>query len=286
MFITKSCAMLLSILVCLSSFAALVWLLRRDSVSVGIPIAYLFLLLLNHVPGAFAHLVGRDILSESEITERGIAFTAIGAVFYVVGVWLSRIKGAAMPVTATADRFRSVRLSMRAMAERHQFAIFCLSAGWFFTYGLSFLRHVPTLGAAIDKGGAIWMLGVMLGLRDAVQRRDRKWIALWLASLAVYPIIMLVLGGFLSYGSTAGVVVLSVLAVSTRNHWKVVAGFIIAVVLGFNVFLSYFQHRDAIRDAAWGGAPLEVRIERSWNMLMDTGVFDSSNEAHLTALDQ
>ena len=74
--------MLLSILVCLWSFAVLVWLLRRDAVSLGIPIAYLFLLLLNHVPGAFAHLVGGGILSESEITARGIAFTAIGAVSF------------------------------------------------------------------------------------------------------------------------------------------------------------------------------------------------------------
>ncbi len=130
------------------------------------------------------------------------------------------------------------------------------------------------------------MLGVMLGLRDAVQRRDRKWIAIWLGLLAIYPIVMLVLGGFLSFGSTAVTVVLSILAISTRSHWKVTAGFIVAVVLGFNVFLSYFQHRDAIRDAAWGGAPLEQRIERSWNMLMDTGLFDSSNEAHLNALDQ
>jgi hypothetical protein len=278
--------MLLSILVCLAAFAALVWIIRRDPVSLGIPIAYLFLLLLIHVPGAFAHLVGRAILLDNDLTETGIVFTSIGAVCFVVGVFLARAQPSGVTATRVEDRFQAVRMAMTSMAERHQFAIFCLAAGWFFTYGLSFLRDIPTLGAAIEKGGGVWMLGVMLGLRDALQRRDRKWIAIWLGSLAVYPVMMLVLGGFLSYGSTAVVIVLAALAVSTRSHLKVAGGFIVAVFLGFNVFLSYFEHRDAIREAAWGGAPFEQRVEQSWNMITDFSLFDAANETHLNALDQ
>jgi hypothetical protein len=278
--------MVFPILVCLTSFAALVWIIRRDPISLGIPIAYLFLLLLIHVPGAFAHLVGNAILLDSDLTERGIVFTSIGAVCFVIGVFISRAQPSGVAPVRVADRFQAMRLAASSMAERHHFALFCLSAGWFFTYGLSFLRDIPTLGAAIEKGGGVWMLGVMLGLRDALQRRDRKWVSIWLGSLAVYPIMMLILGGFLSYGSTAVIIVLSALAVATRSHAKVAAGFVIAVFLGFNVFLSYFEHRDAIREAAWGGAPFAERVEQSWDMITDFSLFDAANESHLNALDQ
>ena len=42
------------------------------------------------------------------------------------------------------------------------------------------------------------MLGVMLGLRAALQHRDLKRVVLWLGMLMVYPVLMLLFGGFLS----------------------------------------------------------------------------------------
>ena len=50
------------VFICLAAFLWLLQLLRRDRVSLGLPIAYLYSLLLIHVPGAFAHIVGRDVL--------------------------------------------------------------------------------------------------------------------------------------------------------------------------------------------------------------------------------
>ena len=50
--------MTLLIFVCLAAFFSLLQLLRRDRVSLGLPIAYLYSLLLIHVPGAFAHVFG------------------------------------------------------------------------------------------------------------------------------------------------------------------------------------------------------------------------------------
>lgn len=44
--------------VSLGAFFWLLWLLRRDRTSLGLPIAYLYSLLLIHVPGALVHAVG------------------------------------------------------------------------------------------------------------------------------------------------------------------------------------------------------------------------------------
>ena len=263
--------MTLSISLCLAAFCCLLYILRRDTVSLGLPIAYLFGLLLIHVPGAFAHLIGGDILLDSNFTEIGIRFTAIGAICFVAGVWLARSSGLIQPRYGAADRER--------------FWVFCLIAGWFFTYGLSPLGSIPSLGAAIEKGGALWMLGIMMGLRSAVLSKDLFRSAIWLSALAVYPVLMLLVGGFLSYGATATVIVLSVLAISVHSHLRVVAGIIIASVIGVNLFLSYFQTRDEIRKQVWGGASIEERIDVSMDIFRNFRWFDPTDKRHLTFLD-
>ena len=111
------------------------------------------------------------------------------------------------------------------------------------------------------------MLGVMLGLRAAFQRGDCKRAGIWLGALLVYPILMLLLGGFLSYGSAAIIIVCSALTISTRSYWRVVVGTTVFVFLSLSIFVNYFQHRGDIREQVWGGAPLEARIDS----VIDTG---------------
>ena len=261
-----------SVAICLAAFVWLVWTLRRDRLSLGLPIAYLFGLLLIHVPGAIAQIVGGDVLHFPEYTEIGIRFTAIGAVCFVLGAWIAR--------------FGKPNASASASASTQGYWTFCLLGGWLFTYGLSFLGRVPSVGAAVEKGGAVWMLGVMLALRAAVKRGDPMAIAIWLSALAVYPTLMLLLGGFLSYGATASIIVLSVLVVSIRSHWRAAAGLMVATVLGFNLFLSYFEIRKELRDVVWGGASMSERVEVAEKIVQDFEWFDPSNERQLIAIDQ
>src|SRR6266851_1463883 len=260
------------IFVCLAAFLWLLQLLRRDRVSLGLPIAYLYSLLLIHVPGAFAHVVGRDFLFNSDLVEIAMRYVALGSVCFVAGVWLARSS--------------TPRMLIRREADRHHFWWFCLLGGWSCIYGLSPLYEIPSVSAAVDKGGGIWMLGVMLGLRAAFQRGDRKRIAIWLGALMVYPILMLLLGGFLSYGSAAIIIVCSALAISTRSYWRVVVGITVFVFLSLSIFVNYFQHRDDIRDQVWGGAPLEARVDSVIDTVREFQWLDPSNRMQLIALDE
>ena len=260
-----------SIGVCIAAFFCLLWILRRSSVSLGLPVAYLFLLLLIHVPGAYAHLV-TNWLPFTDVVEFGIYFTAIGTVSFVAGVWAVRIFKL-RPKPAMPD------------FDERAFSIFCLFGGWFFTYALSPLQAFPSIGAAVERAGAIWMLGVMLGLRAAVRRADLLMTVLWLSALAVYPVLMLLLGGFLSYGSAAIIIVMSILTVSVESRIKVVIGIIVAVFLSLNVFVNYFAHRAEIRSEVWGGAPLADRVDRTLDVVRDFEWFDAENRAQVKALD-
>ena len=130
------------------------------------------------------------------------------------------------------------------------------------------------------------MLGVLLGLRTAVQNRDLRWTGFWLGALMVYPVLMLLLGGFLSYGSAAIILVCSALTISTRSYWRAVGGITLFAFLSLSVFVTYFHHRNEIRNQVWGGAPMDARIDSVMNTVRDFQWLDPTNRDHLLALDQ
>jgi hypothetical protein len=227
-------------------------------------------LLLIHVPGAVAHILDSDrILAGRVYTEAGIAFTAIGAVCFVFGVALIHLRREA-PVPAVAPRLF--------------FSRFCLVGGWFCST-IAFLYHIPSIGAVLERGGPIWMLAIMLALKSAWRKRDVEMAVRWLVALTVYPILMLLIGGFMSYGIGAVIIVLAALVIDTRSWLRVSVGTLILVVFGISVFLSYFEHRNEIRGAVWGGAAADARIEVSMEAVRGMSVFDPRNPDHLKALD-
>ena len=260
------------ILVCLASLAMLLQILRRRQVSLGLPLAYLASLLLIHLPGAFAHLIGGGRLEGTEFVEIGFRYTAIGAACFVLGVWIAQRM---VPAPARA-----------APANRRAFAIFCLIGGWVFVYGLSAFARVPSLGAAINSGGAVWMLGALLGLRAAFEAGSLQRILIWCGALAVYPVLMLVGGGFLGYGAAAVMIVISVLTILARSYWRAILGISVATVVGLTLFVNYFEHRDDIRESVWGGASMENRISSVGEMAENFHLIDLDSQKDLIALDQ
>jgi hypothetical protein len=262
--------MILSIAVCIASLFWLLAVLRRRQPSLGLPLAYLAGLLVIHLPGAFAHLVDRQTLPGTDETALGMIYTAIATACFVAGVWFARYRVRAPAVVASGDRT--------------PFALFCLVGGWIVIYGLYPLEGIPSLGAAIDKGGAIWLLGAMLGLRGAFSRVDFLPIVGWLGALMVYPATSLLLGGFLSYGSLAIIIASSELAIGARTYGRAAIGVVLASVIGLNFFVNYFEHRDDIRDQVWGGASMSQRIDSVSNIFTEFHLFSPDNSKDLDAL--
>jgi hypothetical protein len=262
--------MLAAVITCLLAFVGVVVFLRRDGVSLGLPISYLGSLLLIHVPGAIAHLLDRNhvLVQQRPFTEVGIALTALGAVCFVVGVVLASIRR---------------EVVTQRPANRTTFARFCLVGGAAATI-LSFLFFIPSVRAIVERGGLIWMLAIVVGLRGAVMRADRVATWKWLAALVVYPTLMLIFGGFLSYGIAAMITVLAAVVVVARSGIRVALACVVASIVGISVFLSYFENRTEIRGAVWGGAPVETRIGVSLDAFRQIQLFNPANEAHLVAI--
>jgi hypothetical protein len=102
----------------------------------------------------------------------------------------------------------------------------------------------------------------------------------------VYPVVMLLLGGFLSYGAGASIIAGSALTISTRSYGRATAGLAVAMYISLTIFVNYFENRDAIRDEVWGGAPLEERVDTVLGVASDFHWFDLSDPQDLLALDE
>jgi hypothetical protein len=261
---------LLWVSVCTVAFIWLVWLLRRDRVSLGIPIAYMLLLLLIHIPGALTRLLTDQFDYDRDIIEIGVRFTAIGCLCFVVGVYIAR----------SLNRKRSVYIYI----ERREFWHFCLVAGLVVQFGLRFLQDLPSVQSAIDRGSLLWTLGALSGLRFALRQRDLKAMLYWSIATMIYPVVILLMAGFLSYGSAATIIVASALIVSARSRLKLIIAGSLAVYLGISVFVNYFAHRDEFREVAWSGASTEERINAAIGMFSHFEWFHPTNIAQLNSL--
>lgn len=277
--------MLISIAVCLLAWMMLLALLRRGAPSLGLPFAYMLLLLLLHVPGAWAATVTKGIYGEGVI-DTGIRLTAIGAVAFVAGVWLARrFDKSPTPAAQPGTRRAPSPRQMMPWAPR-QFLLFCLFGGWLLIFGVSLLLRLPSIGAVVEKGGAIWILGVMLGLNQAFHRRAWPAAALWSLALVVYPIVILVIGGFIGYGVAIIVLAGSLLAITLKRYWMIVGTVALVSVLGLSLFVTYFGVRTELRQAAWAGASIERRAEVASKIVTQFRLFDAQNPSHLEALDK
>jgi hypothetical protein len=209
----------------------------------------------------------------------GIALTAIGISCYVIGVWYARRN------TQEQILHPQPPAHLAAFREDIPFWIFCLLAGWLFTFGLTALRSMPTLGAVIINGGAIWMLGVLLGLRWSVRNKRRMWTAFWLFCLSIYPAIILVTVGFLSYGATAALIVLCGLTAVSRRQWRVFVVIALVGYLGLSLFANYFQARQTIRDAVYFGGTLQERVLAIGTIVTEWKFFTADDQIILIGFD-
>ena len=260
------------ILVCLGGLLCLLWLLRRDQISLGLPIAYLYSLLLIHLPGALVHVTGRDFLFHSDLVDVAMRYTAVGVICFVLGCWWAR-----------ASAVHTVPI--RTNVDRPKFWWFCFIGGLVLSFGLSPLYDIPSFNALGDKGSSIWMLGVLLGLRNAFQSSDRKGIVIWICALMIFPLVMLLFAGFLSYGSAAIIIVCAALTISTRSSWRVVLGIAIFTYVSLSIFVNYYEHRTELRKEVWSGAPLDVRINTVVDTFTNLQLFDPYNRQHQVDLD-
>lgn len=278
MILSDQSSIVTSALLCIAVWGVVLLRCRKRRETVGFPLAYLSLLLLIHLPGALAvpyHPVG---FSGSqfvvEYTRDGMFITAISCVGFLAGFLLAEAR----------SRDERVPVLAGEHAQLRKFARFCVIGGWAAFFLLAPLRQLPSLGAAIYFGSAIWMLGVMLGLHNALLTRNWGKLVFWSAALAVYPGFVMLFGGFLSFGTTAIMIVVCGLLVRWSRLRIIAPAMLIVAFLGLNLFVNYFLARDALRQVLWSDAGFAQRVDAVGAAAGDVHWFNGEDERQLEAL--
>ncbi len=266
--------MLTSIALCLISLFLTMLLVRNRLPSFGLPVGYLYLLLLIHVPGAVAHYANPDSsLAFAAETANGIRLTAFGCIAFVLGLWIARS-----------------RKQATGMTWHHPgstFQIYCLVGGWIATYALRpLIINVPSIGAAVEYGSRLWILPILISVSLCLIHRRFSGMAFWIVLGLIFPVTGLLFGGFVSYGSTTVVLMLSGLFVTSRSMLKSWVVISVVSIVGMGLFVSYFQLRNDIRDSVWGGAPLAERIDQVERIATEFALPDLKNQEHLDAFNE
>ncbi len=264
--------MVVSLALCLLASVFIYLLVRNGTPSLGLPFAYLFITLIIYVPGAVAHLCDPG-LPYHYATVIGIRLTGIGLVAFAAGVWISRFKRRGPGIS-----WPPVRLN---------FQIFALIVGWIVTFSVRHLLvGIPSFNAVADTGAQIWILPIILAFAICVHRGDILGFIIWGLASVLFPVTMLIFGGFLCHGVETMVICLAVLVVLARSHLVVVTVLSIISVAGMAIFISYFLVRADIRDVAWGEASVQEQIIESTRIVTEFRFLDLEDPDHLDALNQ
>ena len=277
----SSGAMFFPIGVCLLATVILVAVLRRGPLSLGLPFAYCILLLLNHLPGAWVNTIRSQSYGQMELVKTGITIAAIGVCSFVGGVWIAR---KTLGASSSVGNWRQMNIALEAVPQR--FLIFSLLGGWFLTFVIQVAINVPSINAIVEKGSAIWLLAVLIGLAKSVKRRSLAGVLLWVTALLIYPTFVLVVGGFASWGSASIIMVISVFSVITKYRWRVFLATIVVGVLSLSLFVNYFAIRKELRSAAWGGAPISERASVAMKIFTNLRLVSIENSDDYSAINK
>ncbi len=260
---------------------------RNKRPGVGLPLIYILVLSVNHVPGAMAYAMAyytptSQMLLDSQasltMTFNGFKISLLALPGLLVG-WLL----ASQFVKDKVSQVVSVPtpLLSRGLAR----FLFILSLAFFF-FLLPIMALVPSFGSLGTSGVSLSMVAVCITCWQSWRHRDHKRLLVWLiGSSLCFPLVTVTLMGFIGYGAAAVIVILVFVFTFYRPRWLSVLAMLAVFYLGLSLYVNYMWSRDAIRRSVWGQQQFSNRLQALQIMFSNFKLFDPWNQDHLETID-
>lgn len=259
---------------------------RRGRLAGVLVFAYLVGFFMEHWMGALVHASPQSglvplMLREASDTASGFYLSTLGLLAFGCGVLFAG---------------RDIRTPRRAIrgpiARQRNGEVPPLFIKTLFGVGvalwvLSFtpVASLPSASAVLSAGRNCVLLAVCLLCWSAWLQKRMKSFRLWLATAISLPFITVVTQGFLGYGIMMLATIIVFIAMFYRPRWVLLAGLIIGIYAAISFWVAYFNHRDEIRAAVWGGADYATRFSTLANVFTSIEPFDLTNPDHLAPVD-
>lgn len=274
-------------------FWAVVWLIvigvvvikqwRGRATSAGISFSFLLNLWVIFWPGAVAYLLPWYLASE-----RGDSLALVGAGFQQSGY--AAVSFALGSVFFAPFLMRLLRFPRRKGAARVPDArlakVYLLIGVLFFLGWFTPISGIRTISALLGVGWFFMVVGLCLSCWKAWQEQRRRAFLAWLAAAMIFPLLTIVILGFLSFGIVLFLSVFTFISSFVRPRWKFIAVTLALAYLGICFLGTYNRDKEMIREVIWAEqAPLVDRIDRLYLTISDFEWFDPFNPIHLLLID-
>lgn len=260
------------------AIAFLLYVLSCRRNSVGLVVAYLANLSMIGLAGAVINLFPWYTSSSSELVLLGMQQGTIGLVSFAVAVAI----GWAL-IWRNSGREDVSSPAGRAAVPP---ALQCVVAG-VVAFGIlePLLGRVPSVSAVVSQSWQLCAAGLALACWYGIRAGRTRYLVLGLVGVALIPLLTLATQGFLGFGATSALIVLSLVAVTYRPRWRVALATALVLFVGMSIFVTYFRDRNDLRAVIWGGQDASSRLDSIATTFTSFEWFDPHDATQLQSID-
>jgi len=148
-----------------------------------------------------------------------------------------------------------------------------------------FLFDVPTVRALIGAAQQLLVVGICLICWIAWKENDKKRLRRWLLISFLFPVITVLVHGFLGFGTVMTMVILFFIVRFFKMKLKTFIIGLILAYLGLSVYLSYMRDRELVRNSIRAEEPFIERIYAAKNIVLQPEWFNPLSLKHLEVID-
>lgn len=255
---------------------------RRESNS-GIALIYAMSLALIHFIAAFVYFFNPRQIVNAKWMFYGFREATYGVVFFTIGnlvvapFFLNLFN---LPIAKEGSAEAAVPDYQKSFIQK----FFNIGVIAFFILPF-FLFDIPTARALLGAAQQLLVVGACLICWIAWKENKMVQLRRWLIIAFSFPVLTVLIHGFLGYGTTMTMVILFFIVRFFKIKLKIVVIGLILAYLGLSVYLSYMRDRGAIRGAVWSGGSFSERINAAKNMVLQPEWFNPFNLEHLERID-
>ena len=143
------------------------------------------------------------------------------------------------------------------------------------------LGKIPTLSAVLASGQGFVLVALAFGIWQSYLHQNRRQLGILLATILAFPLLTIILQGFLGFGVGYAIIVLcAFVAVYRPRFWGCLAVIPLAY-LALSFYVTYMRDRNEIRGVVWSGGKLETRVDQAEKMFLEFEWFDPWNTRQL-----
>jgi hypothetical protein len=235
------------------------WTMRSRNPGVGLLLGYWLHFLVNYGIAGVMHTLPWVNSHFAEETAVGFPEAVLSLFAFCVGAGLTQVV-LSRSYSSTGSTASDVAIRW---ATPKQIFVLGVVVGYMLA---PLINKIPSGSAVSSTLASLTFAAWGVWVFQAARKQSLASVASLLVGTVIFPLSSIIQSGFLGFGASSVIVIVSLTAVYLRPRMLTMALGVGVLYLGMSVYLTYMRDRVDIRDSVWGGDSFEART----SVLLDT----------------